>query len=280
MRISVRVTELTWFVTCAYKQQYDKSEFNVLNTYHWDLLNVWLTSQWDFEPFWEWYAEHFVWDIKQKEASLRNTYQINLFKQSIWMFLQNVYHEAKVHYPYGEDYLVTGTPDVAAVPQAMNEKEYLWAEDFFEKTGVDIWPIEDLWRYVFVFDGKHSKLGQYYYTNDKEKDMEKRNFNMQTYLYPLFLMDMWRLSWDHRDLATFTYLVHDKVTGKYRYESVLRTYDECKNKLDEVMSAFIESKTLEEYPANTNKNCYFCPLYRKCPATKWTLLVQEDDWFF
>lgn len=242
----IRTTQLWSFWTCAYKSKNEPYSANPKNTYHWDLLNVWVTStKWDFGPLLDYYVENINPDLWMK-------YNLAMLMDKAGKFInaekekdQSVFQETKLYLKRSEDVWIEWVPDVFTIHTPDEE-------------GIEI----------DNFDLKCSTRSRYTWD-------EMRELNLQTYIYPLMLMNVYK-----KDKCRFSYVIWDKWNGKMKKVSKIRTKEECQEKVNLAMAMYEKANMLEVYPTRKNKLCSFCSLKGKCPEY-WSQVtrVENDELF-
>lgn len=237
----IRTTGLWSFWTCWFKYKNDEYKPDPKNTYHGDLLNIWVTWRGDYEPLLQYYVDNINPDLG--------------FKFNLWILMgkarkfieqelakdQWVYQEAKMYLKRDADLWIEGVPDVYTVHQADEE-----------------------WIEVDCYDLKCSTWS--WYTGDEMWDL-----NLQTYIYPLMIMNVYK-----KDVCRFSYLIGDKNNGKMKMESRIRTREECETLLKDVVSKYKEAQLLEKYDTRKNKLCSFCSLKSSCPQWNATYTTVDE----
>ena len=250
----LRTTGITAFYTCPYKAHNDVYQPDPKNTYHGDMFNIWVTStNADFGPLLQYYARQINPDYKLNQALKDLMEKIKMFiklrKAEAEKNWTQIYQECKMYYRHNQEVWVEWVPDIFEIYKEPNED----------------------WCIAHCYDLKCSTHS--WYTWD-----DMWNLNLQTYIYPMMIMDVWGL-----DKCKFTYIVWDKWNGKLKKESVIRTLAECKNKVREAVDDYIHNKLMDEYPARENKLCMFCSFGAKgdktCPliSARKTKIVKAEE---
>lgn len=242
----IRTTQLWSFWTCAYKAKNEPYVANPKNTYHWDLLNVGVTStKGDFEPLLNYYVENINPDLWFKM-------NLKLLMEKAGKFIdtekakdQSVFQETKLYLKRTEDVRIEWVPDVFTIHAP--DEEWIEIDNYDLKCSTRSW-----------------------YTWDEMWDL-----NLQTYIYPLMLMNVYK-----KDKCRFSYVIWDKWNGKMKKEFRIRTKQECEAKIEEVMLMYSRANMFEEYPTRKNKLCMFCSLKGKCPEYNIKISMVEDEWLF
>lgn len=240
----LRTTGITASYTCPYKAHNDVYQADPKNTYHWDLFNVGVTStNANFEPLLKYYAKHFNPDFKLNQCLKDLMEKAKIFiKIKRWEAEQKgveVYQECKMYYKYSNDIIVEWVPDIYEVFKDNPDEDGCKAHCYDLKCSTHSWySWDEMW-----------------------------NLNLQTYIYPLMIMDVYEL-----DKCKFTYIVWDKWNGKLKKETKIRTFAECVEKTREAVEDYLKNKMLDDYPARENKLCMFCNFGKKgdwtCPLIK------------
>lgn len=239
----IRVTGLTSFYTCAYKYKNEPYEPNPANTFHWDVVNISVNSKWSVQKFIDFRSSNLQWSISLKYNLEIITWKATKLIDELYSKYTNVYQEAKMYWKRGEDLWLEWTPDVI----------------YFNE-----------WETINVLDWKCSTHS--WYSGDEMWDL-----NLQTYIYPFFVMKYF----DTKEVI-FSYVIFDKNTSKVKKESRTRTLEECEAKIKEAVDMYTEAQLVEEWKPKENKLCMFCSLKKagKCPLFGGRKVEQvEEDLF-
>lgn len=239
----LRTTGLTASYTCPYKAHNDVYQADPKNTYHWDMFNIGVTStNANFEPLIRYYSQNINPDFKMANALKELMEKIKVFikiRKADWeKNWTQIFQECKMYHRYNQEIWIEWIPDIFEIYKQPDE-DWCIAHCYDLKCSTHTWySWDDMW-----------------------------NLNLQTYLYPLMIMNVWGL-----DKCKFTYIVWDKWNAKLKRESVVRTLAECNAKVTEAIEDYIKNKMLDDYPARENKLCMFCGFGKKwdwsCPLLK------------
>lgn len=238
--VQYRVTQLTSDYTCAYKAHNEPYVPDLMKTHHGDIMNSFANWQWMkmLAAHIKNYTENLNPDMKAWHTLMICWEKIQNYIKKLKDTYENVLQEAQMFIWYGKDIQITGTPDI----QYLNDE-------------IDLYCCED------IKTSTHS-----WYSWD-----EMWGLNMQTFFYPLFMMNYYGV-----DEVWFRYVVADKNTGKIKTEPpsqkddnnkpinsrlnyVIRTRKECEAKLKEVMEDYIMPYVIfGTLQARRNKLCTFC----------------------
>ena len=239
----LRTTGLTASYTCPYKAHNDVYQADPKNTYHWDMFNIGVTStNANFEPLVRYYSQNINPDFKMATALKELMEKIKVFikirkadGEKNWT---QIFQECKMYHRYNQELWIEWIPDIFEIYKKPDE-DWCIAHCYDLKCSTHTWySWDDMW-----------------------------NLNLQTYIYPLMIMNVWGL-----DRCKFTYIVWDKWNAKLKRESVVRTLAECNAKVTEAIEDYLKNKMLDEYPARENKLCMCCGFGKKwdwsCPLIK------------
>lgn len=250
----LRTTGVTAFYTCPYKAHNDVYQPDPKNTYHWDMFNIWVTSRnADFGPLLRYFAQNINPDYKMNQSLKDLMEKIKMFiklrEEEAYKTGTQIFQECKMYYRHNQEIRVEWVPDIFEI-----YKE----------------PDED-WCLAHCYDLKCSTHTRYTWD-------DMWNLNLQTYIYPMMIMNVWGLK-----KCKFTYIVWDKWNGKLKKETVIRELAECVNKVREAIDDYIRCKLMDDYPARENKLCLFCAFGVKgdksCPLISWKApkIIKTED---
>lgn len=257
--VQYRVTSLTSDYTCAFKAHNEEYIPNLLNTHHGDIMNSFANGKWTamLAAHLRNYTENLNPDMKIAHTLAICGDKIQTYIKKLRDTYDEVLQEAQMFLNYWKDIQITWTPDI----QYFNDE-------------IDLYCCED------IKTSTHT-----WYSWD-----EMRDLNMQTYIYPLFMMNYYGVN-----EVWFRYVVADKNTGKIKTEPksqkdsnnkainsrenyVIRTRSECEAKLKEVMEDYVLPYVIfGELKARRNKLCNFCQFKDTiCPLKKVFNVSSQD----
>ena len=246
----IRTTLLSSFNTCGYKFANDVYDPNPSKTYHWDMFNIWATSRGDYTPLLNYFVENINSDLKFKLNLETLMSKSRKFIDSLLDaklddgsdYKNQVFQEAKMYLKYDNDLWIEWVPDVYTLHQP--DQEGIEIDNYDLKCSTWSW-----------------------YTGDEMWDL-----NLQTYIYPLMLMNVYK-----KDRVRFSYFIWDKWNWRVKLESRIRTKEECEAKLNQVVSELRQSRLFGNFEAKKNKLCNFCELKWQCPLFNRQIEIVKVD---
>lgn len=236
---SIRVTSLSSVYACAFKYKNDTYDIDPAATFKWDIINAAATGDMGVEEFLDYYIEFINQDLKLK----------TVLKWCINEAVKHIYHLKEETEQFAQerkfiikfwDLYIEGTPDIY-----YQTKEGNWVVEDLKMSTHSWFAHEDSWTY-----------------------------NLQTYIYPYFIMEYYKV-----DEVEFQYAVFDKNNGRKKIVGPRkRTRQECFDVISNAIAILEEAELTGEYKPNVQRNCFFCKLKPICPAyNKAPRLIEEDS---
>lgn len=253
LKENVHVTWLGMYNSCPYNFKNGSGPILPEYTYKWDLLNIAVTSQWDYKPFLERHKANLEKDFRSleilEEVFAKAKEMIARLKEKH----KQVRQETKMMYKYSDEYNIVGTPDLIYYDEEQ-----------------DLYCIRD-WKM-----STHSWYG----------NPEVTAYDMQPALYAVFVMEYFNV-----EKVSFAFRCFDKKNwklwefGAKEWETgpAIYTRDEVMKKMHDVMWRYIAARERDIREPHRNKKCGFCKLKQNgtCPMYKKAVTTVEssEDFF-
>ena len=233
---NLHATSIGTYNVCPYKFKYDKWYIDPKNTFPWDILNIAVTNEWDYEPRLNYFVRNYGMTFKDKEM-LKDIYDSVRVKLKEYKDMYGkVYQETKFVYKYDDSITFVGTPDMF-VYDALDDIYII--VDWKTSANLTWYEWETIW-----------------------------NESFQPIIYSKFLMEYFNIS-----ETVFRFEVFNKKNAKSEKFERRFTKDFVNNKINDIVNEYKKSNILDSWKCNKweypdlNRYCNFCSLKKTtCPA--------------